>query len=147
MIKNFFNKLEEVILITILVSITLILGFQIVFRYILRSSLSWSEEFVRLLFIWCTFMCVPYTIKHKGMLNISLIPNRSSSKSKLIMNRVVDIIMVIVFTILAFFSIVLVAKSLKSNQTTPAMGLPIWTMYAPVLVGSTLSIVRLIQKS
>jgi len=145
--KKIFNNLEEYILMFLLVSISFLLGFQIIFRYVIKSSLSWSEELVRFLFIWTTFICVPYTIKNKGMLNISIFINTRDYETQAILIRIVNIIMIVIFTILAYFSMKLVIQTYELNQRTPAIGLPLWSMYISVFFGSLLSIIRIIEKS
>ena len=61
--KKVNEYLEEIILVILLICMTLILGLQIVSRYVFRNSLSWSEELVRYMFVWSTFIGVPYCIK------------------------------------------------------------------------------------
>ena len=56
--KKVNEYLEEIILVVLLICMTLILGLQIVSRYVFRNSLSWSEELVRYMFVWSTFIGV-----------------------------------------------------------------------------------------
>ena len=51
--------LEEIILVILLVCMTLILGLQVVSRYVFQNSLSWSEELVRYMLVWSAFIGVP----------------------------------------------------------------------------------------
>lgn len=66
MLKKLEKNFEEIILMTLLVLMSIVLGLQIVARYVFNNSLSWSEELVRYLFIWSTFLGIPYSIK-KGI--------------------------------------------------------------------------------
>ena len=52
------ENLEEFILVIFLIAMTLIMGIQVLCRYVLGMSLSWSEELTRYLFIWCGFLSV-----------------------------------------------------------------------------------------
>ena len=50
--------LEEALLGIFLIAMTLIMGIQVFSRYVLQTSLSWSEELTRYLFIWSGFLSV-----------------------------------------------------------------------------------------
>ncbi len=49
------ENLEEFLLVVFLIAMTLIMGIQVLSRYVLGQSLSWSEEITRYLFIWERF--------------------------------------------------------------------------------------------
>ncbi len=78
--KKVVDKFEEYILVLLLISISIILLLQILARYIFHNSIVWSEESVRYLFIWSTFIGIPYCIKIGNSLKImqiiDLLPNR-----------------------------------------------------------------------
>lgn len=144
--KNIINKFEEVILVSLLVSMSSILMLQIVARYLFQSSFSWSEELVRYLFIWSTFIGIPYCIKEGSSLKIlqftDLLPQKIQSKLFFI-NK---FILIIFFSILATFGFIVTKGNYLSGQTSPALEIPMWIIYASVFVSSILSILRLIQK-
>lgn len=66
------ENLEEFILVIFLIAMTLIMGIQVLCRYVLGMSLSWSEELTRYLFIWCGFLSVSYSARN-------VFPSKSSS--------------------------------------------------------------------
>ena len=57
------ENLEEFLLVVFLIAMTLIMGIQVLSRYVLGQSLSWSEEITRYLFIWSGFLSVSYCSK------------------------------------------------------------------------------------
>ncbi|MED9946933.1 MAG: TRAP transporter small permease subunit, partial [Peptacetobacter hiranonis] len=64
------DRFEEVLLVLLLISMTLVLGVQIIARYVFQNSLTWSEELVRYLFIWSAFLGVPYCINKGASLKV-----------------------------------------------------------------------------
>lgn len=140
------DKLEELLLVFFLGTMTIVLGMQIVSRYIVGNSLSWSEELVRYLFIWSAFIGVPYCIKLGSSLKvlkfIEFLPMRLQ-KTILFIDR---IILFLFFMLMLYFSIMVVRESFVSGQTSPALGVPIWLVYLSVVVGSFLSVCRVVEK-
>ena len=55
--------LEEALLLIMLCAMTLVMGVQVAARYVLGSSLSWSEEITRFLFIVSGFISASFCIK------------------------------------------------------------------------------------
>lgn len=144
--KRIFENIEEILLIVFLIAMTIFLGLQIVFRYAFMSSISWSEELVRILFVWSTFVCVPYTIKKGRMLKIDNIYNRFSENLQIKIGKIINIVMIFTFTFILFFSLVLTFKAGKIGQYTPALRMPIWILYLSPAFGSMLALIRLMQR-
>jgi len=65
----------ERILIVLSVSITAVVFLQVVFRYLLRQPLFWSEELPRYLLIWMTFLAAALAQKHDAHKSITLVVN------------------------------------------------------------------------
>ena len=57
------QNLEEFLLVLFLAAMAVIMGIQVLARYVLGMSLSWSEEVARYLFIWSGFLSVSYSTK------------------------------------------------------------------------------------
>lgn len=51
-----WDNFEEILLVLIIAVITLASGLQVVCRYLFNSSLTWSEELSRYLFVWTGFL-------------------------------------------------------------------------------------------
>lgn len=54
------ENLEEFLMVISLILMTIIMGIQIISRYVLGASLSWTEELTRYLFVWSGFLSVSY---------------------------------------------------------------------------------------
>ena len=62
-VKWLDRHIEEVLLIVLSTVMLGIIGVQIFMRFILGSSLGWSEELARYCFIWLVFIGVSYGVK------------------------------------------------------------------------------------
>ena len=63
MLKWLDENLEEFLMGVFLIGMVLIMGIQVLARYVFGASLSWSEEITRYLFIWSGFISVSYCTK------------------------------------------------------------------------------------
>ena len=63
-ILKFLNDyLEETICIILMSVMTIIIFIQVIMRYVMHNSLSWSEELARYCFIWLIYIGVAYGCK------------------------------------------------------------------------------------
>lgn len=71
MLKWLDENLEEFLMGVFLIGMVLIMGIQVLARYVFGASLSWSEEITRYLFIWSGFISVSYCTKNVFPLKLS----------------------------------------------------------------------------
>lgn len=146
MLKFLDDKFEEIILIVLLFLMTLVLGVQIVARYIFNNSLSWSEEFVRYMLIWSAFMSIPYSIKKGLSIRVDFFLNHMTYKCSDFIKKLSLYFMVFLFGILSLFTLEIVKNSLLSGQRSSAMGMPIIYLHLLIFLSIILSLFRTFQK-
>lgn len=144
-IKWLDKNLEETILIILLVLMTLIMGLQISMRYIFKSSLSWSEELVRFMFIWSTFISVPFCIKHGSSIKIVNFRNAFPKKVRKVLQITDKIFLLGLFGILTYFATDVVRLTGISGQTSAALGLPMEVVQISTVFGFGLACIRILQ--
>ncbi len=143
---NFLNeKFEETLLIVLLVVMTLIMGVQITARYAFGNSLSWSEEVVRYLFVWSTFIGIPFCVKKGLSIKVNQFRDIMPVKLQKALLYIDKVFIMVLFSFLFLYSIQVVKASYISGQTSPAMQIPIWLVQFSVTLGSFLSIIRSAQ--
>lgn len=140
------DRFEEVLLVLLLISMTLMLGVQIIARYVFQNSLTWSEELVRYLFIWSAFLGIPYCINKGTSLKVMQFVDYLPAKLKSIILMIDRVLMVLFFALVFVFGFLVVKNAFLSGQRSPALGLPMYIVYLSVVVGSGLAIVRVIEE-
>ena len=148
--KNIFDRLESfatwlakitlfvVIVLTGVLVITVLTG--VFFRYIVRSSLSWTEELARYLMIWAALLAVSVGIKDKEHVGIQLLIRQFPP-------LVTKIITGVVYIITIVFLYMLTAKGYQvavKGQRQLSLALNI-SMYWPLMsipVSGTLAIIQ-----
>lgn len=140
------DNIEEFLMLVFLGAMTLIMGIQVLSRYVLGMSLSWSEELTRYLFIWSGFLSVSYCTRRCVSIKIeqfvAVFPRRGKAMFKVV-NHTVELILFIYLLPFAwkyFYSAVL------SGQTSPALGLPMYYVQAAPMVGFALCAFRVLQR-
>lgn len=145
-IKWLDEHLEEFFLVICLVLITVISFLQVVVRKVpFIPTWTWAEEFCRHVWIASVFVSVPYTIKRGSMLRVTVLLDAMPEKLRKSFNILVDFINLGAFGFLFFYSIPLTIDRYLSQEISPAMQWPMWTMYAFIVIGFGLSIIRGIQ--
>ncbi len=138
--------LEEYLMVAMLMAMVLIMGIQVFSRYALRTSLSWSEEITRYLFIWSAFLsvslCTKKCISIKIDQFIKMFSKRGVACFK-VLNLTVEFIFFIYVIPYAYRYLM---ASVESGQLSPAVGLPMYYVQAAPLVSFILCAFRILQR-
>ncbi|MEX2567563.1 MAG: TRAP transporter small permease [Cyclobacteriaceae bacterium] len=144
---NFPKRLywTDAVLAAILGLIVSIMITQVFFRYILNNSLVWSEELVRFLFIWLTFLGAAINIRDKWHIGMdylhSILPNHWSNRISR-MNLYISLLFLGFLTIGGFYWM-----ALASGTKSSVLGLPInWILYGALPFTSLLGCFYTIQR-
>lgn len=140
------ESLEEILLIGLLIGMTLIMGIQVISRYILGMSLSWSEEITRYMFIWSGFLSVSYCSKKCLSIKIeqlvSIFPRRGNAVIKVV-NHTLELIFFIYMIPVAYSYMMSAAQS---GQVSPACSIPMYFIQAAPFVSFVLVAFRIVQR-
>ncbi|MCF6411354.1 TRAP transporter small permease [Pseudalkalibacillus salsuginis] len=114
-IDAFLGKLLEVI-ITICLSATVVITFlQVIFRYVLKQPLSWSQEALMISFVYSVLFGAALAIKNRDHLTVDMLENAPKLLSKIL--EVLEFIVVgIVIVVLLYFGYLLVMDNFASGQ-------------------------------
>jgi len=144
-IKWLDENIEEFLMTIFLVAMVLIMGVQVVMRYIFNDSLVWSEELTRYFFIWSGFLSVSYCIKRRISIKIDQVYNLLPHRVQQVIQFMIKIIMLAVFVYFLRYSIEVVKATMANGQKSPAMGLPIYIVQMSTVVGFGLATIRILQ--
>lgn len=140
------ENLEEVLLVIALAAMAVIMGIQVIARYIFGASLSWSEELTRYIFIWAGFLSVSYCTKKCISIKIEQFVAMFPKRGKAIFKGVNHTFELIVFLYLIPFAWKYLLSAIANGQTSPEMGIPMYYVQAAPLVGFILSAIRVFQR-
>lgn len=115
---------------------------QVVFRYAIQSSLSFSEELARFLFVWSTFLGTAIALSRRAHVSIEIIVANLPRKIKKAVILVTNSVGFVFFSILIWYGIKMSLRTV--DQTSAAMGLPMCFVYAAVPVSGLILLLNLV---
>ena len=133
------NTVIKYFVATLMMIITVLTFYQVVLRYLFNSAPSWSEEMVRFLFIWSSFVAAAIGIRegiHIGIdVFVNLVPRRIA--------RFIEIIVSLVIMVFGAYMIYYgwLVTRMTHSQPSPALGLPMSWVYLSIPVMGVLLIV------
>ena len=129
-ISNSVNKLVGIFCICIFIVMLTSTVLQVFTRYVLNSSLSWTEELARFTFIWITMLGASIALKNKSHAAITMIIDHLPIKIR-------KVIFIITDLLILFFAYLMVFQGIKmgiatSHQYSPAIHIKMTYIYLSV---------------
>ncbi|MDO5547377.1 MAG: TRAP transporter small permease [Eubacteriales bacterium] len=139
------HHLEEYLLMFALAAMACIMLIQVAARYLLQSSLSWSEEITRFLFIWSTFLSISYCIRFRISIKVGTLLEYLPPRGSALLKVIGKIVMLLFYGYLIRYAAKFLLDTIASGQISPACGIPMYLIYMAPLVGFLLAVLRLLQ--
>lgn len=136
---------EEILGAGLMIAMVIILFIQVVSRFIFSSSLSWSEELARYMFIWMIYLCLGSVALRGEHIVIDVLILRMGPRLR---RSVLTLALIIAFAlnVLVLWTAADIAFVFQQlGQTSPALSLPMWLVYAALPVGMLISAIRTVQ--
>lgn len=142
-IDHIISLVEKYTACIMLVLIVLIGTLQIFFRYALHSSLIWSEELMRYMFVWLSFLTASIAVREHKHISVDFLTNFTPAKVNRVFYIASRIAMLAYFYFMIPAGFALCAKTAHNRSTI----LPItWNfVYAALPVGMILMIISMIS--
>ncbi|GAI31858.1 unnamed protein product [marine sediment metagenome] len=120
-----------------IISITImlfIIFLQVIFRYVFHSSLTFSEELARYLFVWTVFLCSAVVARDNGHIIVGVLTERlKGKKAKYVKSAAY--ISTMIFVVILFYQGLRMMK-LSSFQHSPALGISMSWVYLAIPVAT-----------
>ena len=128
--------------VTLLAVTVTIVVLQVFFRYVLNSSLGWSEEAARYLFIWAALLGFSSSVEARRLFSFEMIAARLPPAGRRACGALFAIAAVAFLWVLIVHGGGLVARTM--TQTSPAIGVPMAVAYAALPVGGVFIAIHLL---
>lgn len=141
-VKKIADNFEGYCCAIMLAVMSVVVFLQVIFRFVIKVSLPWSEELSRYLLVYITYFGCAYGIKtgaHLGVEAFVLILPKTVQKA---INVLVQIGGLVVCVLILKFGADIVFSQMQSGQLSPAMRLPMWTIYSAIPIGMAFCVIR-----
>ena len=141
--RSFSKYPLEVAVSTILVALVTVTFAQVVFRYLLQTSLSWSEELARFLLMWLACLAGAYAFKTRSHFALRFVVDRFSPPAQKAIGAMVTLIVVTFLAVFAYQSFRFTLE--VRDMLSPAMQISMAIPYSSACVGSLLAIYYVVR--
>lgn len=146
LLKWLDEHFEELFIGIFALIMVVVIAVQIFMRYVMDSSLSWSEELARYCFIWLVYLGISFGVKKQRHMSVDVVPLLLKGKWKIAV-RMIGNILFLAFAVFAiFYGYEVTMKLLTWGQLSPALDLPVGFVYLAGPIGMGLTAIRLIQQ-
>ncbi|MDQ2080547.1 TRAP transporter small permease [Xanthobacteraceae bacterium Astr-EGSB] len=138
---EFVDQIVRKFLIAVTAAMTLTIIVQVLFRYILKDPLIWTEELARYLMIWMAFVGASCVIKKWQNIYVDFFIDKLASRRRRIAYFVQKLI---VFSVL-LYTLLLAAEvipAVAGNQVTAAMGVNMMWAQSSIIAGLLLMVLQ-----
>jgi TRAP-type C4-dicarboxylate transport system permease small subunit len=130
------------LLIVLLAAMVVIVFANVVMRYLLDTSVIWSEEVARHLMIWMTFVGSGLALRTGAQLGIETLQDALPPRAARILRIALAVGMLLLFVLLAWYG---VDYALRTRfQTSAALGISMLYVYIGMPVGCALMAIHLL---
>lgn len=119
---------------------------QVFCRYVLNNSLTWPEELSCYAHIWYAMLGISYATRRGLHLRVDTLVNILPKPARVALNFLADLMLMVFFIYMVYYGVGVVATVYQTNQVSPAMRVPMWTIYISLLIGCAMAAIRLIEK-
>ena len=141
-ILDYFETGSFIVLLSVM---TIVVFLQVIYRYILHASLSWSEEVSRYCMIYTVFIGVGAGLKagtHTGVDALVMVLPKKLKEIVILIERIICLLLSVVFFVL---SAELVMQLMQSGQKAATLFIPIAFAYLAMPIGFLGGVIRSIQ--
>lgn len=143
-----YDQFEEKLLCASLIFTTLIIFMQIIMRSIFNSSITWSEELTRYIFIWQIWLGVSIAERENDHIYLEIVNSVVKNETiKEIVRIIANLIMIAFNIFLVVKGSELVRQMIARGNVSGAMRMPMYYVYLALPVSSFILLLRLIGKT
>jgi C4-dicarboxylate transporter DctQ subunit len=140
------DNVERKIITLLFIEVVVVGVMQVIWRFVFKASLSWSEELLRYSFVWITFLAASVAVPVNGHVNVGALLGKLNGKSRKRLS-ILNYVICLVFSILIlFFSTKLLSILFVTNQKSAAMQLPMYVPYMAIVVSFFSMTIKFIVK-
>lgn len=136
---------EEILLVALISAMSALIIAQIFMRFAIGSSITWSEELARYLFIWMTWIGTSYAVRKNAHIRVTALSQKLPEKFTHHFNILIHIIFLMFCVLVVKEGMALSEKIFRFNQQSASLGVRMGYIYLAPVVGLSMTALRLLQ--
>ena len=117
---------------------------QVIFRFVLQMPLGWSQDIIRLGFIYLIYCGGAWCVREKVNLNIDVVMMLLGNKARKIMELFINMAVLVFFGFILYYSVIFVRTG--AAQGSPNLAIPMSVYYASITLSAALILFYLSQQ-
>lgn len=139
---SIYNKLEEYFLVYSMILMVVVVFIQVIARYVLNNSLSWSEELVRYLFIWQVWLGASLGMRINEHIRVDMFVKKLPDLAQRVLDLFIILLLLWFYGFLIQYGFLYLQSVIAKNMTSTALQLPLAYVYASLPLGSVVIALR-----
>lgn len=135
-LNDVINKMFGYVLAFVLAFMTIIIFWQVIARYVVGSSLTWSEELSRFLMIFMVLIGSSLALRDGKLISVEVVQEALKGKAKKWLSVIAHLISIIFYIILIIYGL-RVAENF-GNQIAPGTRISMYFIYLSLPIGGFL---------
>lgn len=134
------DKVEDTVLILMFMAMVGIIFFQVIMRYVLNNSLSWSEELGKFIFVWLSWLGISIGHRRKEHIRITLLVDKLPYRLRKLTEALTELMLIVICGITVYYGIIMITIQIN----VPYAGIKISTAwgYLSLVLGCGIFILR-----
>jgi len=141
--KDYIIKLAdhiiEILMVIVSIILLVVVFTNVIFRYVIRSPLSWANEIARYGLVWWVFLGSALAVKKDRHIALSFIPKHLKLSINIIRKKIIHCLLILYNIVLVYNTIKIFPK--LYHQMTPFTRFPIAWMYAIIPISALIMII------
>lgn len=142
--KSVFARLEENVIASCLIIMTISIALNAVLRYLSPSLEGLAEEIALFTYIWACFLCMSYATKTGTNIIVDAISSLYGEKVQYILGYLQYITDIVMSAIFLYGSVNYVWQVFSSGDRG-VTGIPLWIIYCGAIFGFLMALIRNVQ--
>ncbi|UOQ49240.1 TRAP transporter small permease [Gracilibacillus caseinilyticus] len=141
---GFIDNIEKVMIASGIFLTSVIIFVNVILRYFFDSGIVWAEESVRYIIIYIVMLGSSLAVTKNDHIAVSIFENSSVEWFAHLIYGLQTILSLVFVLVTTYFGIVVVNSVQETAQISPAMQIPMWSVYMIFPISTALMSVKLI---
>lgn len=139
------DKIEQILCTVLATVMAVSILIQVINRNTVQLPLVWCEELARYCMVWLIFVGISAGVKKGSHIGVDALVNILPAGVKRVVNIFTNVLVTGLYGYLTFLSVEITLGIRETGQVSPAMQIPMYLIYAGLIVGLAMSTLRSLQ--